>query len=40
VEQFLKEANSKFDPFSSLNSNFKTEAEFENGLNSKVVGLG
>jgi hypothetical protein len=39
VEQFLKEANSKFDPFSSPNSNFKIEADFENVLNRKVVGL-
>jgi hypothetical protein len=40
VEQFGKEANFKFDPFLSPNSNFKMEADFENGLFSKVVGLG
>jgi hypothetical protein len=40
VEQFLKEANFKFDPFSSPNLNFKMEEEFENSLNRKVVGLG
>jgi hypothetical protein len=36
----LKRSKFQIDPFSSPNPKFKMEEEFENGLNSKVVGLG
>jgi hypothetical protein len=37
---FEKKQISNLTPFLSPNSNFKMEVEFENGLSSKVVGLG